>query len=122
MHAPDDDPSTQAPGGDPPPGFRPMASRSGFLDLVGPLHVDDSDPRAPPRPEVAAWQPGSVAPRSERVVDRARGAPRERRHGGAGRASDPGAAHRAVRRGLGGAGVGDEGVVELVASRGRPLG
>lgn len=24
-----------------------MPSRSGFLDLVGPLHVDDSDPRAP---------------------------------------------------------------------------
>jgi uncharacterized protein (TIGR00369 family) len=31
----------------PPPGFRPVARRSAFLDLVGPLHVDDTDPRAP---------------------------------------------------------------------------
>ncbi len=31
----------------PPAGFRPVTRRSGFLDLVGPLHVDDADPRAP---------------------------------------------------------------------------
>ncbi len=31
----------------PPPGFRPVLRRSGFLDLVGPLYVDDADPRAP---------------------------------------------------------------------------
>ena len=31
----------------PPPGFRPVDRRSGFMDLVGPLHVDDTDPRAP---------------------------------------------------------------------------
>lgn len=30
-----------------PEGFHPLPSRSGFLDLVGPLHVNDSDPRAP---------------------------------------------------------------------------
>jgi uncharacterized protein (TIGR00369 family) len=42
-----DDPSPQAPAGDAPPGFAPMPRRSGFLDLVGPLHVDESDPRAP---------------------------------------------------------------------------
>lgn len=31
----------------PPPAFHPVARRSGFLDLVGPLYVDDTDPRAP---------------------------------------------------------------------------
>jgi acyl-coenzyme A thioesterase 13 len=31
----------------PPPGFHPVPRRSGFLDLVGPLLVDDTDPRAP---------------------------------------------------------------------------
>ncbi|MEU4377132.1 PaaI family thioesterase [Pseudonocardia alni] len=31
----------------PPVGFRPVARRSGFLDLIGPLHVDETDPRAP---------------------------------------------------------------------------
>jgi acyl-coenzyme A thioesterase 13 len=32
---------------DPPPGFQVVSRRSGFMDLVGPLHVEDSDPRAP---------------------------------------------------------------------------
>lgn len=32
---------------EPPAGFRPITRRSGFLDLIGPLHVDDTDPRAP---------------------------------------------------------------------------
>jgi acyl-coenzyme A thioesterase 13 len=31
----------------PPAGFRPVARRSGFLDLVGPVYVDETDPRAP---------------------------------------------------------------------------
>lgn len=31
----------------PPPGFHPVPRRSGFLDLIGPLYVDDTDPRAP---------------------------------------------------------------------------
>ncbi|MEJ3654128.1 PaaI family thioesterase [Actinomycetes bacterium KLBMP 9759] len=31
----------------PPAGFRPVDRRSGFLDLIGPLYVDDTDPRAP---------------------------------------------------------------------------
>ena len=31
----------------PPEGFHPVTRRSGFLDLIGPLHVDDTDPRAP---------------------------------------------------------------------------
>lgn len=31
----------------PPTGFRPITRRSGFLDLIGPLHVDDTEPRAP---------------------------------------------------------------------------
>ena len=30
-----------------PTGFRPHGRRSGFLDTVGPLYVDDADPRAP---------------------------------------------------------------------------
>lgn len=32
---------------EPPPGFTVVSRRSGFMDLVGPLHVDDADPRAP---------------------------------------------------------------------------
>ena len=32
---------------DPPPGFHPVSRSSGFLDLVGPLYVDDTDARAP---------------------------------------------------------------------------
>ncbi len=31
----------------PPTGFHPITRRSGFLDLIGPLYVDDTDPRAP---------------------------------------------------------------------------
>lgn len=31
----------------PPTGFRPITRRSGFLDLIGPLYVDDTEPRAP---------------------------------------------------------------------------
>ncbi|WP_232661999.1 PaaI family thioesterase [Pseudonocardia sp. TRM90224] len=31
----------------PPAGFRPVERRSGFLDLIGPLYVDDADPRSP---------------------------------------------------------------------------
>jgi len=38
----EDDGTTAAPAG-----FRPVPRRSGFLDLIGPLHVDDADPRAP---------------------------------------------------------------------------
>lgn len=43
MPTPDDDQRPAAA----PPGFHPVARRSGFLDLVGPLLVDDTDPRAP---------------------------------------------------------------------------
>jgi uncharacterized protein (TIGR00369 family) len=32
---------------DPPAGFRPSGRHSGFLDLIGPLYIDDTDPRAP---------------------------------------------------------------------------
>lgn len=32
---------------EPPQGFAPVARRSPFLDLVGPLYADDADPRSP---------------------------------------------------------------------------
>lgn len=47
MSAPDDRSGDAAADTAAPPGFHPISRRSGFLDLVGPLHVDDTAPRAP---------------------------------------------------------------------------
>lgn len=49
MSPPPDDDVAPAQAGDlaPPSSFRPVPRRSGFLDLVGPLHIDDTAPEAP---------------------------------------------------------------------------
>jgi len=39
--------NTASKSAEPPPGFQVVSRRSGFMDLVGPLHIEDSDPRAP---------------------------------------------------------------------------